>query len=195
MHTQRWGASGCENQTSRWSSAFRARHERAHARPDVDLSIRRARCLSIYDRAGGASTPTKKGLSEASRRNVRQVSRFLDDMMRDATQRADRPKACLCRTNSPVTHGQKPSTGRLFFQTRQLAKRPARQPSRQRQLEQRDTRGRYSLCKETSAAMCASSSYRKEHQPADQSRGARCPCGGLLQRQDARRPRTSSIAA
>ena len=69
----------------------------------------------------------KKGLSEASR-NVRQVSRFLDDLMRDATK--DEIDVGL---PLPSTHGiginddgdddgDKPgTTGRLFFQTRQLS--------------------------------------------------------------------------
>ncbi len=58
----------------------------------------------------------KKGLSEASR-NVRQVSRFLDDMMRGATkEQIDRglPLPGIYSGN----HGKKPSSGRLFFQTR-----------------------------------------------------------------------------
>ena len=61
----------------------------------------------------------KKGLSEASR-NVRQVSRFLDDMMRDATkEQIDR--GLPLPNEFSGNHGQKPSTGRLYFQTRQLA--------------------------------------------------------------------------
>ena len=61
----------------------------------------------------------KKGLSEANR-NVRQVSRFLDDMMRDATkEQIDR--GLPLPNEFSGNHGQKPSTGRLFFQTRQLA--------------------------------------------------------------------------
>jgi len=61
----------------------------------------------------------KKGLSEASR-NVRQVSRFLDDMMRDATkEQIDR--GLPLPNEFSGNHGQRPSTGRLFFQTRQLA--------------------------------------------------------------------------
>jgi PhoH-like ATPase len=61
----------------------------------------------------------KKGLSEASR-NVRQVSRFLDDLMRDATkEQIDRglplPSALVSK------HGKKSVSGRLFFQTRQLS--------------------------------------------------------------------------
>ena len=61
----------------------------------------------------------KKGLSEASR-NVRQVSRFLDDMMRDVTkEQIDR--GLPLPNEFSGNHGQKPSTGRLFFQTRQLA--------------------------------------------------------------------------
>src|SRR6185503_11285868 len=61
----------------------------------------------------------KKGLSEASR-NVRQVSRFLDDMMRDATkEQIDR--GLPLPNEFSGNHGQKPSTGRLYFQTRQLS--------------------------------------------------------------------------
>ncbi|MBV9345809.1 MAG: PhoH family protein, partial [Gammaproteobacteria bacterium] len=60
----------------------------------------------------------KKGLSEASR-NVRQVSRFLDDMMRDASkEQIDR--GLQLPSGYSGNHGKKPSTGRLFFQTRQL---------------------------------------------------------------------------
>jgi PhoH-like ATPase len=61
----------------------------------------------------------KKGLSEASR-NVRQVSRFLDDMMRDATKEQI-DKGLPLPNEFSGNHGQKPSTGRLFFQTRQLS--------------------------------------------------------------------------
>ncbi len=60
----------------------------------------------------------KKGLSEASR-NVRQVSRFLDDLMRGATkEHIDR--GLPLPNGFSGNHGKKPSTGRLFFQTRQL---------------------------------------------------------------------------
>jgi PhoH-like ATPase len=60
----------------------------------------------------------KKGLSEASR-NVRQVSRFLDDMMRDATkEQIDR--GLPLPSGYSGNHGKKPSSGRLFFQTRQM---------------------------------------------------------------------------
>ncbi len=61
----------------------------------------------------------KKGLSEASR-NVRQVSRFLDDLMRGATKEHIDHGLPLPNGFSG-NHGKKPSTGRLFFQTRQLA--------------------------------------------------------------------------
>ena len=61
----------------------------------------------------------KKGLSEASR-NVRQVSRNLDEMMRDATkEQIDR--GLQLPSGYSGNHGKKPSTGRLFFQTRQLS--------------------------------------------------------------------------
>jgi PhoH-like ATPase len=65
----------------------------------------------------------KKGLSEASR-NVRQVSRFLDDLMRDASKEqidAGLPLENLFGANGvrqPDKNARPP--GRLFFQTRQL---------------------------------------------------------------------------
>jgi PhoH-like ATPase len=61
----------------------------------------------------------KKGMSEQAR-NARQVSRFLDDMMRGVTKE-------LIDAGLPIpsglsgNHGKKPSSGRLFFQTRQLS--------------------------------------------------------------------------
>ena len=59
----------------------------------------------------------KKGLSEAAR-SVRQVSRFLDDMIRDASKdQIDR--GLQLPSEYSGNHGKKPSTGRLFFQTRQ----------------------------------------------------------------------------
>jgi PhoH-like ATPase len=61
----------------------------------------------------------KKGLSEASR-NVRQVSRFLDDMMRGATK--ERIDAGLPIPSGLGSSGKRPSSGRVYFQTRQLSK-------------------------------------------------------------------------
>ncbi|HEV3486692.1 MAG TPA: PhoH family protein, partial [Vicinamibacterales bacterium] len=61
----------------------------------------------------------KKGLSEASR-NVRQVSRFLDDMMRNATKEAI-DRGLVLPSGYSGNHGKKPSSGRLFFQTKQLS--------------------------------------------------------------------------
>src|SRR5580658_9236994 len=61
----------------------------------------------------------KKGLSEASR-NVRQVSRFLDDMMRDASKEQI-DLGLKLPSGYSGNHGKKPSSGRLFFQTRQLS--------------------------------------------------------------------------
>ncbi len=59
----------------------------------------------------------KKGLSEASR-NVRQVSRFLDDLMRSATKdEIDRGLPLP----SQMSGTRKSAAGRLFFQTRQLS--------------------------------------------------------------------------
>src|SRR6187455_2831030 len=71
----------------------------------------------------------KKGLSEASR-NVRKTSRFLDDLMRDATK--DQIDAGLPlptstsasqngHGNGAPGSGKSGSSSRLFFQTRQLS--------------------------------------------------------------------------
>src|SRR5690349_11402473 len=63
----------------------------------------------------------KKGLSEASR-NVRQVSRFLDDLMRDATKdQIDAGLPLPTATHSNRKDGGSGAAGRLFFQTRQLS--------------------------------------------------------------------------
>jgi PhoH-like ATPase len=59
----------------------------------------------------------KKGLSEAAR-NVRQVSRFLDELMRGATKpKIDRG---LALPAAPVNGTTPAGTGRLFFQTKLL---------------------------------------------------------------------------
>lgn len=60
----------------------------------------------------------KKGLSEASR-NVRQISRFLDDMIRGATK-AHIDRGLPLPSSDPAEGERKKTTGRLFFQTRQL---------------------------------------------------------------------------
>ena len=60
----------------------------------------------------------KKGLSESAR-NVRQVSRFLDELMRNASKKQiDRGLALP--TAVPINHGKRPPGGRLFFQTQLL---------------------------------------------------------------------------
>ncbi len=60
----------------------------------------------------------KKGLSEPAR-NARQVSRFLDDMMRDVTkEQIDAGLAIPSGANG--NHDKKSPSGRLFFQTRDL---------------------------------------------------------------------------
>jgi PhoH-like ATPase len=61
----------------------------------------------------------KKGLSEAAR-NARQVSRFLDDMMRGVTKEHIDAGLIIPSAYSG-NHGKKPPAGRLFFQTRELA--------------------------------------------------------------------------
>jgi len=60
----------------------------------------------------------KKGLSESAR-NVRQVSRFLDELMRDATKK-DIDRGLSLPTAVPVNHGKRPPGGRLYFQTQLL---------------------------------------------------------------------------
>ena len=60
----------------------------------------------------------KKGLSESAR-NVRQVSRFLDELMRDATKK-DIDRGLLLPTSAPINHGKRPPAGRLYFQTQLL---------------------------------------------------------------------------
>ena len=61
----------------------------------------------------------KKGLSEAAR-NVRQVSRFLDELMLSVTK-AQIDQGIELPTAKYVNGGRKPSTGRLFFQTKVLS--------------------------------------------------------------------------
>jgi PhoH-like ATPase len=60
----------------------------------------------------------KKGLSESAR-NVRQVSRFLDEIMRDSSK-AQIDKGLALPNEAPVNHGKRPPAGRLFFQTQVL---------------------------------------------------------------------------
>ena len=61
----------------------------------------------------------KKGMSEAAR-NVRQVSRFLDELMANATKRQIDHGLELPAAKA-VNGAKKPPRGRLFFQTRHLA--------------------------------------------------------------------------
>src|SRR5580698_10262137 len=61
----------------------------------------------------------KKGLSEASR-NARQVSRFLDDIMRGVTKEQI-DAGLTIPSGYSGNHGKKASSGRLFFQTRELS--------------------------------------------------------------------------
>jgi PhoH-like ATPase len=65
----------------------------------------------------------KKGVSEAAR-NVRQVSRFLDELMANASkEQIDKglPLPASVRNMNGGTKRSKPSTGRLYFQTRILS--------------------------------------------------------------------------
>jgi PhoH-like ATPase len=60
----------------------------------------------------------KKGVSESAR-NVRQVSRFLDELMQSATKKQI-DRGLQLPTSVPVNHGKRPPGGRLFFQTQRL---------------------------------------------------------------------------
>src|SRR5215207_9340450 len=61
----------------------------------------------------------KKGLSESAR-NVRQVSRFLDELMANATK-DEIDRGLELPVGRSGNHGKKPPSGRLYFQTRRLA--------------------------------------------------------------------------
>src|SRR5690348_9205903 len=58
----------------------------------------------------------KKGLSEVAR-NVRQVSRFLDELMSDRTH-TEIDEGIPLSAGRPDSNTALPATGRLFFQTR-----------------------------------------------------------------------------
>ena len=60
----------------------------------------------------------KKGLSEAAR-NVRQVSRFLDEMIGPVSKAQIDQGIAI--PNAKYTNGKKPTSGRLFFQTKILS--------------------------------------------------------------------------
>lgn len=60
----------------------------------------------------------KKGLSEAAR-NVRQVSRFLDELMQNASK-TQIDRGIPLPSAVPVNHGKRAPAGRLFFQTQLL---------------------------------------------------------------------------
>jgi PhoH-like ATPase len=60
---------------------------------------------------------SKKGTSEVSR-NARQVSRFLDDLMRDKDHSKIEQGLPLPAVQQGIKDGSKPASGRLFFQTR-----------------------------------------------------------------------------
>jgi PhoH-like ATPase len=61
----------------------------------------------------------KRGMSEGAR-NVRQVARFLDELMANATkEQIDR--GLELPPSNYTNGGKRPPSGRLFFQTRQLA--------------------------------------------------------------------------
>ena len=64
--------------------------------------------------------PARSGMSEGAR-NVRQVCAVSRRADGERHQAADRSRDSSCRRRSTPTGGKRPPTGRLFFQTRQLA--------------------------------------------------------------------------
>ena len=69
----------------------------------------------------------KKGLSESAR-NVRQVSRFLDELMRDATKK-DIDRGLLLPTSVPINHGKRPPARAAVLPDPASRIGPARQPA------------------------------------------------------------------
>ena len=124
----------------------------------------------------------KKGLSESSR-NVRQVSRFLDEMMRGATKEQI-DQGLPLPSGYSGNHGKKASSGRLFFQTRHLggaAVLPESLPGHGAD---------NAILAQTLAAAARGPRHAghagvQGHQPAHQGRGPGRARRGLLQRQDA----------
>ena len=99
-------------------AAVRARHERADARSHGDLPLRRARRLSADGRARGARRAQEGPVRAVAQRAPGQPLPRRPDARRD--QGADRPRPAAAERASRGNHGKKPSSGRLFFQTRQL---------------------------------------------------------------------------
>ena len=120
----------------------------------------------------------KKGLSEAAR-NVRQVSRFLDDMMRGVDQGADRRRPADPVGAAPATTARRPPSGRLFFQTRDLA---AACPQRCPAWRADNVILGQTLALQKRAAARARGAGVQGHQPAHQGRDRRRARRGLLQR-------------
>ncbi len=89
----------------------------------------------------------KKGLSEASR-NVRQVSRFLDDMMRDVTkEQIDR--GLQLPSGYSGNHGKQPLERAAVLPDTPALERAARQPARAERATTRSSRRR-SRCRTSS---------------------------------------------
>ena len=122
----------------------------------------------------------KKGVSEAAR-NVRQVSRFLDELMASVDKsQIDRGMELPSAKYAPK--GKKPPSGRLFFQTRQLSSGlPDHLPGHGAD---------NAILAQTLALQNqqpgASHAGVEGHQPAHQGRDHRRARRGLLQRQDDR---------
>ena len=113
----------------------------------------------------------KKGLSESAR-NVRQVSRFLDELMRERDQGADRPRPRAAAGRSPATTARSRRPGRLFFQTQAARGRSAGQPARARR-RQRDPRRTRSRCRRSCPAR-ASRWCRRTSTCASRPRSSAC---------------------
>ena len=126
----------------------------------------------------------KKGLSEAAR-NVRQVSRFLDELMASATK-AQIDKGLELPTAKYIERRQEAAVDRPAVLPDQGAESAAcrtRCPATARTTR---SSARRSRCKDEFAG-CARHAGVEGHQPAHQGRDHRRARRGLLQRQDDRR--------
>ena len=124
---------------------------------------------------------------------MRQVSRFLDDMMRDVTKEQIDARAARCRAATPATTARSRPPAGCSSRPAQLWAARCRTAAGPRR-RQPDPRRRPWRCRseQPQARVIAG---LQGHQPAHQGRGPRRARRGLLQRQDASRTPTSCTPA
>ena len=126
----------------------------------------------------------KKGLSEAAR-NVRQVSRFLDELMANA-DKAQIDRGLELPSAKYAPSGKRPPSGTAVLPDQAAAGRPAEHPARPRRRQRDPGADAGAAAAEPGGARHAGV---EGHQPAHQGRDPRRARRGLLQRQDHRRRR------